>query len=164
MSRDGERLWVKNNIWGLFDHWWLYVGEKRNKKRTFKKRVNLNIFLSACYQGNKWLRVTQPSAVENMSLAKIHFLPRQQKNSAEKVQLEDMGLQLLIQRHTSSLHPFKNCCHNAFFYMSECGFCLQKNVFYCEPYIKCYCCVWVSSWQWLVFHDIFTVIDLILVT
>lgn len=120
--------------------------------------------LCACYQGNKWLRVTQPSAVENMSLAKIHFLPRQQKNSAEKVQLEDMGLQLLIQRHTSSLHPFKNCCHNAFFYMSECGFCLQKNVFYCEPYIKCYCCVWVSSWQWLVFHDIFTVIDLISVT
>ncbi len=35
VSRDGEKRWVKNNIWGLFDHLRLHVGETWNEEKKW---------------------------------------------------------------------------------------------------------------------------------
>lgn len=153
----------KTNIWSIFDHWRVYIGEQRKEAKTDKESQVLTYFsLSVSYWGQKLIKcdakISKNKQKQISSLVSRNFL-------RDKVQLEyAMCLHSSLKLSCTSQQPLmlQNTAAIRPHFLVWAVF--TKNVFCREPSTKLYCSIQVSAWQWLDFHEIFMVTDLFSVT
>lgn len=138
------------NIWGLFDHWWLYMRQKWEKKKK-KKMVQVwrhfTVYMCLIEERND-SRVTICCWKYGID-KKTNFLPCQQKSTDRKSSSRGYRGPTLFNQSNLWRHSHAASHKNVLLWGV---FVWILVVFHCDPWTKCYCCILVSAWQWLDFH------------